>query len=101
MTLSHPLNNVVMVAGKSAEPAERVRHFIHYEPGTGQIRHVYTVSTFHRAHAGSDDDHWFRAQKIAEKHNPEAAKLDKVLVEGEQPTPRHKIDPGTRKLVLT
>jgi hypothetical protein len=44
--------------------------------------------------------HWFHAQNIAEKHNSDAAKLDKVLLEGEKTTPRHKIDSGTRKLVL-
>jgi hypothetical protein len=100
MTPSHLPSNAAMVAGKSAEPPERIRHFVHYEPHTGQIRHVYTVVTFHLAHAGADDHHWFHARKIAEKHNPDSAKLDKVLLEGEQPTPRHKIDPGTQKLVI-
>jgi hypothetical protein len=90
----------LLVTGKSLETPERVRHFVHYEPGTGQIRHVYSVLTFNGAYASSDDDHWSLAYKIAERHNPDAAKLDKILVEGEQPTPRHKINPRMRKLIL-
>jgi len=97
---STPPPHLAIISGKNTEAPERVRHFVHYEPDTGQIKHVYSVATFPGAHASTEHDHWRRAQRIAEKHNPDAARLDKVVLEGERPTPRHKIDPGKRRLIL-
>jgi hypothetical protein len=47
MTFSHL--PIMRAAGKSPEPPERVRYFVHYELHTGQIKHIYTVLKFQRA----------------------------------------------------
>ena len=101
MTASHSPINAAMVSGGQPEQPKRVRHFVHYETHTGQIRHNYTVVTFSGARAGADDHNWAHAQRIAARHNPDAEKLSKVILEGgEHPNLRHKIDPKTKSLLL-
>lgn len=94
---------VGFAAGPGQPPAsiERVRYFMHYEPRAGLIRHLHTVVTFKGADASSDEHHWTQAGKIAARHNPRADRLEKIVLEGgEKPTPRHRIDHKSGKLVL-
>lgn len=86
-------------SGNLVKP-ERTRHFILYEPESGIIRHVHSVLTFAGAHPASEELHWERAKKIAEKLGGKDRILERVVIDGpERPSGHHKVDPKTRTLV--
>jgi hypothetical protein len=78
---------------------EDVRVVAFYEPETGYIRHIHTVTTLRGAKRVSDDHVLAEAKKCASRrHNIESFAVA-VSNEARHAQTPHKIDPKTKKFV--
>jgi hypothetical protein len=76
------------------------QYFILFDPRDGSIRHVHAVMTLPGARSRSLEEHEAQAKKIAASQIRDLGKLQLLRWKGEEaPTPRHRVDLKTMRLI--